>query len=234
MARHHLQRLASPSPSISLLIHLLGIASLSKSFQFLLGWDTPLAQSHGWYFQFLTIIGLALSLSVFLLAAVADISGSSALFQLKNLVSVVATPLEVLISALYWGICAIDTSLVVQPGYEVGLWVDLGLHLAPAVLLTADLILLSPPWTISAYGMMSLSTLFAFAYWYWVEVCFGKNGWYPYPMFELLTTAQRALLFTFSAGMVTIFSGLLKWVYGVVNGNDQARWEAHRPLKKVQ
>lgn len=177
MARHRLQRLASPSPSISLLIHLVGVASLGKSFHFLLSWDTPLADSHGWYFQFLTIIGLALSLSVFVLASVADITGSTALFDLKNLISIVATPLEVLISTLYWGICAIDTSLVVQPGFELSTWVDIGFHLAPAVLLTLDLILFSPPWTISGYGMMSLSTVVAFSYWYWVEVCFSKNGW---------------------------------------------------------
>lgn len=177
MARHHLQRLASPSRSTSLVVHLIGIASLSKSFLFLFGWDTPLSQAHGWYFQFLTIIGLALSLGAFVLAAVADVTGSVALFQLKNMIAVVATPLEVLISALYWGICAIDRGLVVQPGFHLALDVDLGMHLAPAVLLTLDLILLSPPWTISAYGMMSLSTAIAFAYWYWVEVCFEKNGW---------------------------------------------------------
>lgn len=53
-------------------------------------------------------------------------------------------------------------------------------------------------------------------------------------MFELLSTAQRAGLFTVSAGLVTVFSGVLKFVYGVVNGNEQARREAHKPLKKVQ
>jgi hypothetical protein len=177
MSRHHLQRFASPSPSLSLLTHLASAAALGKTFYFLLSWDTPLADSHGWYFQFLTIIGLSMSLSVFLLASVADITGSTALFELKNLISIVATPLEVLISALYWGICAIDASLIVQPGFELSTSVDIGFHLAPAVLLTLDLILFSPPWTISAYGMMSLATVVAFSYWYWVEVCFSKNGW---------------------------------------------------------
>ncbi|GAO13983.1 uncharacterized protein UV8b_01940 [Ustilaginoidea virens] len=234
MAQHRLQCLASPSPSFSLLVHLLGAVSLAKTFQFLFEWDTPFADSHGWYFQFLTIIGLTLSLSVFVLAAVADVTGSSALFRIKNLISVIATPLEVLISTLYWGICAIDTSLIVQPGFELETWVDIGFHLAPALFLTLDLILFSPPWTISAYGMMSLSTAFSFAYWYWVEACFSKNGRYPYPMFELLTTTQRALLFTVSAGLVTAFSGVLKWTYGIVNGYEQAQREAHKPLKKFQ
>ncbi|KAG5930171.1 hypothetical protein E4U42_002723 [Claviceps africana] len=161
----------------SLLIHLLGIASLGSSFQLVLNLDTPITKSHGSHFQFLTIIGLVLSLSAFLLAAIADISGSTTLFRLKNLISIVATPLELLISSLYWGICVIDASLVVQPGFEIGIWMDLGLHLAPAVFLVLDLILFSPPWTNSAYSMMSLSTAFAFVYWYWIELCFDKNGW---------------------------------------------------------
>ncbi|KAK8925264.1 hypothetical protein H634G_05851 [Metarhizium anisopliae BRIP 53293] len=234
MARHHLQRFPSPSPSLSLAMHLAGVAALGKAFQFLFSWDTPLAKSHGWYFQFLTIIGLTLSLAVFALAAVADVTGSTALFDLKNLISIVATPLEVLVSTLYWGICAIDTSLIVPPGFELSTWVNIGFHLAPAVLLTLDLILFSPPWTISSYSMMSVSTVFAFSYWYWVEICFSKNRWYPYPMFELLTTGQRVLLFTFSAGLVTAFSSLLSWLYGVVNDNEQARREALKPLRKVQ
>lgn len=53
-------------------------------------------------------------------------------------------------------------------------------------------------------------------------------------MFEMLTTAQRALLFTFSAGLVTVFASMLKWVYGAVNGIDQARREAHKPAKKIE
>lgn len=53
-------------------------------------------------------------------------------------------------------------------------------------------------------------------------------------MFELLTTGQRVLLFTFSAGLVTAFSSLLSWLYGVVNDNEQARREALKPLRKVQ
>lgn len=234
MPRHHLQRLVSPSPSASLLLHLLGVATLGKSFHSLFIWDTPFAQAYGWYLQFLTIIGLALSLSVFVLAAIADVSGGMTLFRLKNLISIAVTPLEVLISALYWGICVIDTSLIVPPGYEIDIWADAGFHLAPAAFLTLDFILFSPPWTVSAYGMMSLSAVFAFAYWCWVEVCFSKNGWYPYPIFGLLNTTQRALLFALSACLVTLLSGLLKWTHGLVNGNDRVRREAHKPSKKIQ
>ena len=57
---------------------------------------------------------------------------------------------------------------------------------------------------------------------------------YPYPIFGLLNTPQRVVLFTFSAFLSTMSSILLKWVYGKVNGYEAARKEAQKPLKKVQ
>ncbi|KAI8684350.1 hypothetical protein NCS57_00101000 [Fusarium keratoplasticum] len=234
MAAHPLQRLTSPSRSVSLLLHVLGLASFSYNFHFLTVWETPLSVSYGWHFQFLTIIGLTASLIAFALGVLADLTLSHALFQAKNAVAVLATPLEVVISILYWGIRFIDPNLLIADGFVLDMLPDMGFHLAPAVFLTLDLILLSPPWTIPAYTIMAISTVVAFAYWYWVELCFSHNGWYPYPLFELLSTEQRVLLFTFSAGLVTVSSSCLKWVYARVNGYQAAQKEAHKPLKKVQ
>lgn len=177
MARHPLQRLTSPSRSLSLILHVLGVASFSYNFHFLTAWDTPFAKAYGWHFQFLTIIGLTLSLVAFAFGILADLTSIPVLFQAKNAVAVLATPLEVVISILYWGIRFIDTSLLMPEDFRLDLLPDMGFHLAPAVFLTLDLILFSPPWTIPAYGTMALSTVLAFAYWYWVELCFSHNGW---------------------------------------------------------
>lgn len=177
MPKHPFQRLSSPSRVASLFLHSGGIASFAYSFHFLTTWDTPLSRAYGWHFQFLTIIGLAASLVSFTFGALADLTLNRTLFQLKNAVSVVATPLEVVISILYWGITAVDKRLVVPEGFELAMHIDVGFHLAPAVLLTLDLLLFSPPWTIPAYGVMALSTVIGFSYWYWVELCFSHNGW---------------------------------------------------------
>ncbi|KAK3362069.1 FAR-17a/AIG1-like protein [Lasiosphaeria ovina] len=99
---------------------------------------------------------------------------------------------------------------------------DLGFHAMPAVMLTLDLILLSPPWTIKVYGAMSISVAVAFLYWSWLELCFTKNGWYvPITSLGLLTTWQRVVLFGFSATMMAGSTIALKWVYGKVNGTDK-------------
>lgn len=130
MARtiHPLQRLASPSRSISAIIHLLGIASFSASFRWLFLYPSPENEKFGGVFQFLTIIGLALALTSMVLGLLADITLSSALFNAKNVISVCSTPLEVLVSILYWGITIIDKRLLVPEEYQLPFWPDFGFH----------------------------------------------------------------------------------------------------------
>lgn len=224
--RHPLQRIASPSRRISVLLHLAGILSFGASFRFLFTWETPMSAAFGGHFQFLTIIGLTFALCTYAVGFFADITLSSRLFELKNILSVCSTPLEVLISILYWGLCAIDKSLVFPPEFQLDFLPDFGFHAAPALFLTIDLLFLSPPWTIRGYSALALSECLAFLYWFWVEYCFSHNGWYPYPIFDVLSTWQRAILFTFSASLMTGSTILLKWTYGRINGIDKFEKEA--------
>ncbi|KAI1767656.1 FAR-17a/AIG1-like protein [Hypoxylon sp. FL1150] len=224
--RHPLQRLASPARQLSMLLHLAGTASFAASFKFLYGWETPMSAAFGGHFQFLTIIGLALAMVTFVVGFLADATLSSRLFKLKNVLSVCSAPLEVLISILYWGLCAIDKSLVFPPDLQLEFLPDFGFHAAPAIFLAIDLLLLSPPWTIHGYSALALSECLAFLYWFWVEYCHSHNGWYPYPIFDILNTWQRALLFTFSATLMTGSTMLLKWTYGKINGIEEFKKEA--------
>ncbi|KAH8910783.1 hypothetical protein BR93DRAFT_934370 [Coniochaeta sp. PMI_546] len=228
---HPSQRLASPSKTFSAVIHLVGILSFCASFRYLVLYPTPMSESYGGQFQFLTIIGLAASLLTFSIGLLADLTGSSRLFAVKNRLSVGSAPLEVLVSILYWGLTAIDKTLVVPPDLELPFLPDFGFHAMPAIMMTLDLLLLSPPWTIRAYAAMALSMITAFLYWGWVEYCFSKNGWYPYPIFDLLSTWQRVVLFTVSACLMTGSTMALKWVYGKLNGNQSLKEDAKHPLK---
>lgn len=142
MARtiHPLQRLASPSRSISAVIHLLGIASFSASFRWLFLYPSPENEKFGGVFQFLTIIGLALALTSMVLGLFADVTLSSTLFNAKNVISVGSTPLEVLVSILYWGITLIDKRLLVPEEYQLPFWPDFGFHASKPLLETATAI----------------------------------------------------------------------------------------------
>lgn len=76
----------------------------------------------------MTIIGLALALTSMVLGLVADVTLSSAVFNVKNIISVCSTPLEVLVSILYWGITLIDKRLLVPEEYQLPFWPDFGFH----------------------------------------------------------------------------------------------------------
>lgn len=221
LARHPLQRLESPSRQISAVVHILGLASFAYSFQYLSTHPNEINQSYGWHFQYLTIIGLALASVTFTLGLIADLTLSHRLFFVKNILSCCSAPMEALISTLYWGLRAIDPELVVPKELELPLTPDLSFHLAPSVLLVFDLLFLSPPWAISVIPALVLSLAIAFAYWFWIELCYSKNGFYPYPLFALMDTNQRIALFVGSAVFMTLSTVTLKWLYSRINGPEK-------------
>lgn len=160
-----------------MLLHAAGIVSFLATFRFLNNWETPISASFGGHYQFLTIIGLALALCTFAVGLVADLTLSPSLFQVKNSLAVCSAPLEVLISILFWGLCAIDKSLVFPPDSELDFLPNFGFHAAPGLFLSLDLLLLSPPWTIDGFAAVALSQTLAFLYWFWTEYCYRRNGW---------------------------------------------------------
>ncbi|TVY40705.1 UPF0641 membrane protein [Lachnellula subtilissima] len=218
MAQHPLQRLSSPSRGISAIIHILGIISFTLSYKYLVDFPTPINDSYGWHWQYLTILGLTVAYATFIFGLLADLTLSPKLFFIKNSLALCSAPLEVLISVLYWGICAIDKTLVIPPEIYIDPYADVGFHAMPAILLTVDLLFLSPPWTIHAIPAMGLSSAIAVGYWAWVEHCFKHNGFYPYPLFAQLDTIQRTALFTTAALTMTASTMILRWLHGRVNG----------------
>jgi hypothetical protein len=64
---------------------------------------------------------------------------------------------------------------------------------------------------------MGISSGIAVAYWFWIERCHEHNGWYPYPIFDVLGTAGRAALFAGSAVAMAWSTLCLKCVYNRVN-----------------
>ncbi len=102
-----------PARGISMLVHLTGLASFSASFLYLRLDPSPYSTTFGGDFQFLTIIGLSLAQITFLVALISDLTQSHTLFEIKNLLSLCSTPLEVLVNVLYWSLYAIDKRLMV-------------------------------------------------------------------------------------------------------------------------
>jgi FAR-17a/AIG1-like protein len=250
MAIHALQRPTSSPRSVSAIIHVAGLLFFAAAFSWLPNITNPLHSGFGSHYQFLTFIALTISTITFGVGLLADISLSEQLFALKNILSVCATPLEVLVSILYWSLRAVDKSLVVPPGHELPFVPDFGFHAVPAIMLTLDLMLLSPPWSIKAYSAMTLGSVLVFLYWGWIEYCFSLNGWwamltaecsvlkmaeipsrYPYPLLMQLSTGQKLFLCIISAALMMGSTMGLKWVYGRVNGVEELKRSAFNPVK---
>ena len=70
---------------------------------------------------------------------------------------------------------------------------------------------------------LGLSAFIAFGYWFWIEQCYAYNQFYPYPIFDVLSTPGRVGLFAASAGLMALATGALVWLYGVVNGREARR-----------
>jgi len=157
-------------------------------------------------------------------ALLADATLSPKLFTVKNVLTLTSAPLEVLISILYWGLRIIDPALVLPDwAPKMSVMIDTGFHLTPAVALSLDLILFSPPWTIRFLPAMAISGFIAFGYWFWIEECFKVNEFYPYPIFESVGFGGRVGLFAGSAFVMACVTMGLKWVYGVVNGRRASK-----------
>ena len=103
---------------------MLGVASFMASFRFLQLFPQELNLGFGGDFKFLTVIGIGLALVTFGVALLADLTLYPSLFRVKNALSVCSAPLAVLISTLYWGLCAINRDLVVPPDMALPILAD--------------------------------------------------------------------------------------------------------------
>lgn len=126
----------------------------------------------------------------------------------------------------------IDKTLVIPEEFQLPLFADLSFHLFPAIFLSVDFLLLSPPWTITLPNALALCGSIAVGYWFWIEDCYRHNGFYAYPLFEQLDTVPRIGLFMFSALLMTGSTMSLKWAYEKMNGKIMETLQAEQDRKK--
>ncbi|RKP10242.1 FAR-17a/AIG1-like protein [Thamnocephalis sphaerospora] len=179
-------------------LHAASIASFTYSFWLLTQLTNKADDAFGWHFIYLTILGLGLSLLVFALALVHDMTLISAVDRIKRAVLVLAFPLEALISLLYWGIVLYDDSLMHGEGQErLPFLQDAGYHLLPVLALWCELLVYSSNFKRSIKHAQAIIG-FAVLYGAWLQVCYHQNGFW-------LETIVTLLYFA----MMTIDQGLL-------------------------
>jgi hypothetical protein len=165
-----------------------------------------------------TVQGLSLTTLTLALAFLADITLSPTIFHAKNLLSTTSTPMSLLITLLYFSLRLIDPELVIPAELALPLPTDLSFHLTPTLALLIDILFFSPPWTITVLPACAFSGFIATGYWWWVERCYERNGYYPYPIFDLVGFEGRVALFVGSAVSMVLGTVVLKALQGRVMG----------------
>ncbi|CDS01574.1 hypothetical protein [Sporisorium scitamineum] len=145
------------------------------------------------------------------------------LHWLKDLVTAAALPAETLITVLYWSIVAINKDLLMQPkkvmdpanpgqvlreeAVVIPFSIDASMHAFPGVFLLVDFFVFSRrfPRNISMAAVAAAVTV---SYSLWAERCAEKNGHYPYPLLDILSTPQRIALYS-GAGTAACLVGLV-------------------------
>ncbi|KAI8097219.1 FAR-17a/AIG1-like protein [Halteromyces radiatus] len=173
---------------------------------------------YGGQYQFLTILGLTASTLAMTFKLLRYLSSSlfhGPYIYLSNL----ATPVEGLISFLYWSMALYDRELLVPKDtpFVLPFSLDLALHLWPTIFLYIDMFVFKPGFKASTLDVCSLFS-FSVAYYFWVEHCFQKNKFYVYPFLALFSDLHRFIYFMVCGGLCSIMYHLGAYAHNIYHG----------------
>ncbi|KAI8142188.1 FAR-17a/AIG1-like protein [Fennellomyces sp. T-0311] len=177
-----------------LLLNIIGLASNGYGFSFVLT-AFPAEIGYGGIFQFLTIIGLTLATVTFALKVIRFLI-PGALGAVYKSIAYIATPMEGLISLLYWPMILYSKDLLQHEEipFVLPLPLDMSLHLWPAVLLWIDFLVFDVDFQRSK---LHVGAIYVFTIFYlgWTSYCFARNGFWAYPFLSEFSTMGRATFF---------------------------------------
>ncbi|KAJ3881012.1 FAR-17a/AIG1-like protein [Lentinula edodes] len=195
--------MASPPPSRTarILLHSAAAAIMISGYRNLtkLPINAFINTQYGGHLQYLTIQGLFITCATTLISLSMDLFPSvNALKPLKRILLIIAMPLSITISSIYWPLLLLATQLILQNGsgepsssphapqplLRIPLPMDLSLHAVPALTLLVDFLLFEKKYTRKEirYGGTGISVVYTVFYAWWVERCAGFNGGrFPYP-----------------------------------------------------
>jgi len=168
-----------------------------------------MATQRGGLLQFLTMWTLAVSWLTTLFALLQALAPTQAFSSARRVLSMVATPLSVVVALIYWPLitfapslmAAVDTSggdSQLPPAallFPLPLDIDLGLHAVPVFVLLCDFFAFGQRY--SPYEVNSVAPLVAsatgVAYGTWVEWCASANGTFPYPFLNVPFPGRLAI-----------------------------------------
>ncbi|KAK4053440.1 hypothetical protein OIV83_001606 [Microbotryomycetes sp. JL201] len=233
---------SSPATVPAFLLHVVALGFHVNAFRLL--WQPTEVKAYmdsqfGGQWSFLTVLSLAISTMTFASAIFKDMMPSVKLFDtIKTSLSVLAVPVEGLVSVLYWGMQFYDPKLLTPPGtmFKIPLFLDISIHALPALFLWIDFLVFSPRMSKSVNPLL-ISALGTLAYTTWMEYAAAQNKHFPYPFLDHMPPVARSL---FYLCMIPVLLGLFKCANGIHDvvrgsGTHQTQAEAaRRATDKIQ
>ncbi|CCL99345.1 uncharacterized protein FIBRA_01363 [Fibroporia radiculosa] len=171
-----------------------------------LPFDAFIQSQKGGHGQYLTIIGLGLAFLTMSLGLCSDILPAVSAFKvIKRSIIMVALPIGIIVTPVYWGLFLFFPELILQPLPDsmmprpdelvpsaassldhlqrIPIQVDLALHACPVIALLLDFYLVERKYTRTqaVYGGLSVCAVACILYGSWVEYLAPFNGSFPYP-----------------------------------------------------
>lgn len=180
----------------------------------------------------LTILTLTVAYIQFFVALLSDFTRSKPLKALKRALLLIAAPCETLVSTLYWPIRFYDASLLAPPELIAlfPLTADMSMHAIPTVLCLIEMFVFSEAIETSNVRAGLVYAAYATGYFFWTERNARLNGWFAYPMFDIMSREQRVATFVGATSVAFVVFLVLKRVYASIHGRPMRTMK--RKLRK--
>ncbi|KAL7316934.1 hypothetical protein PS15m_003356 [Mucor circinelloides] len=189
---------------------------------------------YGGHFQFLTIVGLLVATLSFAVRIVNLLTGT--LRPVYEALTAIATPVEGLISVLYWPIVLYDKKMLVPDDtiFDLPLALDVSLHLIPTIVCWVDFMVFNTGFKRSPVHILAIYT-FTMLYFLWVNICYEHNGYWPYPLLSMFKNdAQRGAFFLGCGWFCSLLYKMIAKGHSMIHPGDKKETVKDLKNKKNQ
>jgi len=178
---------------------------------------SPTRLKFGGVFKYLTFLNMVLQFIFFTLAFFANFSEkNSRLGKAKDLVfSSAAFPFGMFVGIVFWSLWAVNRELILPARYDPYFpsWANHLMHTTVLPLQLGELILCHHSYPSRRLGGAITASL-TFAYLVWINIIYYYGGFWVYPVFQVLTEAQRLVFM-----LVCSCFGVLLYIMGEAANN---------------
>lgn len=157
---------------------------------------SPTRLKFGGVFKYLTFLNMVLQCIFFTLAFLSNFTGKkSGVAKVKDLVfASAAFPFGMFVGLVFWSLWAVDRELILPARYDPYFpsWANHLMHTTVLPLQLGELLLCRHSYPGRRLGGAITAGL-TFAYLVWINVIYYYGGFWVYPVFQVLTEAQRAV-----------------------------------------